>query len=358
MSPTLFFPASIKSTATTFLSVLLLLPTPIHANTFKVRVEQVSAVPFEETLTLHGTLTAELSANLSLAAEGVVQELKIDVGSMVKKGDLILSLDAEITKQNLLRSKALTQVAQVELKEAQRQLKEGELLLKKKHIAQNRLIELRVARDVARAELSAAKAEQERFQHQLSQHQLFAPFNGYITQKHTEIGEWLSSGSPAVMLVSLDQTLLDVQIPQNYYERIREINKVAIYPDTSPQTELTGIVKTIVPLGSQQNRTFLTRFKPSYARSLLIPGTSAKLELNFSKNQSIVMVSRDAILHHADDGNSVFVVVDGKAERRPVELGKIQGSKVQILKGLEANAQVVIRGNELLREGAEVSLLP
>ncbi|WP_415904679.1 efflux RND transporter periplasmic adaptor subunit [Neptuniibacter sp. QD48_55] len=358
MFPTPLRTFSRNKAASALLTILFLIPTLAHAKAMPVRVETAIAEPFEETLTLHGTLKAELSANLSLAAEGIVKNLSVDIGSQVNQDDLILSLDDEITRQNLLKSKAQTTSAQTQLNEAYRQLKEGELLRKKKHIAQNKLISLRVARDVARSDLAAAKAEQERFQHELGQHQLLAPFAGIITAKQTEKGEWLSSGNPAVTLVSLDKILLDVQIPQAYFSRMQEITTITIYPDTAPNTAIEGLVKTVVPVGSQQSRTFLTRFKPVQANPLLLPGTSAKLELNFAKEQNVVMVSRDAILHHADDGNSVFIVVDGKAERRPVALGKIKGDKIQIIKGINANDQVVIRGNELLREGAEVTLQP
>lgn len=358
MFPTLVRTFSRKKAVSALLTTLFLIPAIAHSKAMPVRVETAIAVPFEETLTLHGTLKAELSANLSLAAEGIVKDLNVDIGSPVNKGDPLLSLDDEITRQNLLKSKAQTRSAQTQLNEAYRQLKEGELLRKKKHIAQNKLISLRVARDVAKSNLSAAKAEQERFEHELGQHQLLAPFSGIITAKQTEKGEWLSSGNQAVTLVSLDKILLDVQIPQAYFGRMQEITTITIYPDTAPNTAIEGSVKTVVPVGSQQSRTFLTRFKPVKANPLLLPGTSAKLALNFAQNQNVVMVSRDAILHHADDGNSVFIVVDGKAERKPVELGKIKGDKIQIIQGIDANDQVVIRGNELLREGSEVTLQP
>lgn len=334
------------------------LPIMVSAKELPVRVETTKAENLDEKLTLHGTLKAEVTANLSLAAEGLVTALNLDVGSRIQQDDLLLSLDDEITRQNLRKASAQANSAAIQLKEAQRQLNEGELLLKKKHIAQNKMIALRVARDIARADLAAAEAERERFQHQLKQHRLLAPFSGIITAKHTEKGEWLSSGTQAATLVALDKVLLDVQIPQAYFSRMQDISRITLYPDTAPNTAIEASVKTAIPVSSQQSRTFLTRFKPVQANALLIPGASARIELNFSRDQQVVMVSRDAILHHADDGNSVFVVIDGKAMRRPVELGRIKGDKIQVLNGLNADEKVVIRGNELLREGAEVTLQP
>ncbi|MCP4596486.1 efflux RND transporter periplasmic adaptor subunit [Neptuniibacter sp.] len=332
----------------------------LHAESkaLPVKVTTAEIAPLYETLTLHGTLKAELSADLSLAVEGLVKTINVDVGSQVKEGDLLLSLDDEIIQQKWMQAKAHYQSAQTQLKEAQRQVAEGEQLHKKKHLAQNKLIALKVARNVAGSDMEAAKAEAALYKHQISQHQLKAPFSGAITAKHTERGEWLNSSDQALTLVALDKILLDVQIPQNYFSTIKNAQDITLHPDTAPDSEIAAEIHTVVPFGQQQTRTFLTRFKPKQANSLLLPGTSARISLSFSTGKESVLISKDAILHHADDGNSVFVVTDNKASRRAVKLGQIKGDQVQILSGVEPGDSVVVRGNEVLRDGAEVALQP
>lgn len=323
-----------------------------------VKVATAEIAPLYETLTLHGTLKAELSADLSLAVGGLVKGVDVDIGSQVKEGELLLSLDDEITRQEWIQARALYHSSQTRLQEAQRQVAEGEQLHKKKHLAQNKLIALKVARNVARSDMEAAKAEAALSKHQISQHQLHAPFPGVITEKHTERGEWLNSSDPALTLVALDKILLDVQIPQAYFSSIKNALEITLYPDTAPDSAITAEIHTVVPFGQQQTRTFLTRFKPKQASPLLLPGTSARIHLSFTTGEESVLISKDAVLHHADNGNSVFVITDNKAIRRTVKLGDIKGNKVQILSGIEAGERVVIRGNEVLREGTEVTLQP
>lgn len=336
------------------------LSTILHANekTIAVKTEAAQLKAVHEPLTLHGTINATLKSNLSLAVDGLVEELNVSVGDQIKEGDLLLSLDDENSRQQWLQARAKTEAANTKLREAQRQAVEGEQLHRKKHLAKNALIALRVERDVAQSELAAAKAEEALIKHTLEQHKLYAPFSGIITQKGTERGEWLSSGSPTVTLVDLNQVLFDVQVPQTYYSRIQHAKDIQLHPDTAPNSVIPAMIDTVVPFGQQQSRTFLVRFKPTEANPLILPGTSARVSLNFSTGAESVLISRDAVLHHADEGNSVFIVVDNKAQRRTIELGQTEGSQVQVLEGLNPGDAVVIRGNELLREGAGVKLLP
>jgi len=336
------------------------LSTVLHANEkiIPVKTETAQLKVVHEPLTLHGTINATLKSNLSLAVDGLLKELNVSVGDQIKEGDLLLKLDDENTRQKWLQARAKTEVASTKLREAQRQLAEGEQLHSKKHLAKNALIALRVERDVARSELAAAKAEEALIKHTLEQHNLYAPFSGIITQKDTELGEWLSSGNPAVTLVALDKVLFDVQVPQTYYARIQHAQGIQLHPDTAPGSVVPAMIDTVVPFGQSQSRTFLVRFKPTEANPLILPGTSARISLNFSTGEESVLISRDAVLHHADGGNSVFVIVDNKAQRRTIKLGKTEDNQVQVLDGLNPGDLVVIRGNELLREGTDVKLLP
>jgi len=336
----------------------LIAPLSAQTKTIPVKIETAQVAPLIETLTLHGTLQAELAADLSLAVGGLVKAINVDVGSRVAAGDQLLVLDDEITRQEWLEARAEYQSSFTQLKEAQRRAAEGEQLHKKKHLAQNKMIELQVARNVAKSDMAAAEAKAAQFKHQLDQHQLHAPFPGVIIAKHTERGEWLNSSDQALTLVALDSILLDVQIPQAYYSRIGKAQDIMLYPDTAPAAELAAEIQTVVPFGQQQTRTFLTRFKPTEVNSLLLPGTSARIKMNFKTDSELIVVSKDAVLHHADNGNSVFVIADNKAIRRTVELGQIKGNQVQILSGLKAGESVVVRGNEILRDGAEVVIQP
>lgn len=329
----------------------------VFAAPVNVQVETTRIKPLHETLTLHGTIKAKLTSDLSLSTDGLVNQLAVDVGSEVTQGELLLNLDDKTTRQQLAQTKARRQSSETQFKEASRKAKEAQVLHKKKHLAQTDLISLQVARDVALLDLEAIKAEEARIQHQLSLHTLYAPFSGIITAKNTERGEWLTKGQNAFTLVSLNEVLFDVQVPQEYYPKRQSIAQVTLYPDTAPNTEIAAELSTVVPVGQALSRTLLFRFAPLNSNPLLLPGTSAKAHIQFAASEKMVLISRDALIHHADEGQSVFVIQDGKAKRRSITVGKIINNDVQVLSGLSADELVVVRGNERLREGAEVTLL-
>lgn len=353
-----------------FTLVMLALPALADTSAIPVRTEQAYQSPLIEELTLHGTITARLNSDLSLATDGLVSRLSTDIGDTVRKGDLLLELDEQSIRKQLQEIKARRQSAATALSEAARKAEEAAMLHKKKHIAQNELTSLLAARDIARSELEAVKAEEARIQHQLSQHKLYAPFDGVITARHTEIGEWITRSQQAFTLISLNEVLLDVQLPQEYYTKASRITRASILPDTAVGSTIPARLHTLLPASQQKSRTLLARFSPETTAfssqdstpqkttdttfPLLLPGTTARALIQFSSAESMVMISRDALVHHADDGLSVFVVHEGKANRRSVTTGQVSGNQIQVLSGLSGNETVVVRGNESLREGADV----
>lgn len=258
---------------------------------------------------------------------------------------------AELEQQQAFAAQAEAAVAK---DEAQRLLDEARRLQKNNHVSENEVRTRWANLALANAAWQAAQARANFSQETVQRHRLLAPFAGVISQRMVDAGEWLNRGDPAFELVSLDQVLVDVNVPQERYRELGPQTAVRLCPDTAPGQCLAGNIAAIIPVSDASARAFRLRLAPTDKSAALLPGTSAAVELELGAENVQLLVSRDALLRHPDGGNSVFVIRDGKAKRRSVTLAREVGGKVAVIDGIGEQDQVVVRGNELLSDGQAV----
>lgn len=322
----------------------------------KVVTHSLANTALTNDLELSGTLHPLREAELSVAAEALVTVLHVDVGSRVKKGDLLLELDSSLAKQEHQRALAQLAAARAAADEAQRLLAEAERLRKQQHIAETEAIARESAVKLAQATLDQRSADARIAAEQLAKHRLYAPFDGVISARWTELGQWLGRGDQVFTLVSLDLLRLDVKLPQEHLPNIEHIKTVQIRPDARPELQISARIDTLVPVGDA-SRSFLLRVAAEETSPLLVPGASARALLRFEQPQNAVLLPRDALLRNPDGNYAVFIVENGKAQRRKITLGVVGREGYLIEEGLKAGEQVVIRGNELLNDGQPVTIV-
>lgn len=340
-------------------SLLLLLPLSSSANdATPVSTTTPTESTIAQNLSLSGSLTAERQAMLSPRVDGLVQTVLVDAGSEVQQGDLLLKLDPAIASQQYAQTQAATVEAEAARNEAQRLVKEAQSLRKKNYISASELANRESNLALAEASLVAARASQRAALEHLRRHEMPAPFSGVISAKMTEAGEWVNRGTAVLELVATDKVRLDVKVPQEQFSAIDKNSPVEVIPDVYPGTRLPGQISAIVPVSDPQARAFLVRVVVDASDINLLPGTSATavIGLNDGQGQKLI-IPRDALLLHPDGGYSVFVVNDGVAERRQVTIGQQSQSGVSILEGINLDDQVVIRGNEVLRDQQTVTVV-
>lgn len=324
-------------------------------NELQVVTHRLQTTAMGSELELSGTLRALRDSNLSVAVNALVKQLHVDLGSHVKQGDLLLELDDNIAKQEHQRALAQLSAAETAATEAARLRDEALRLKQQSHIAQSEVSARESAATLAVARLQEARADAGIAAEQLARHQLKAPFDGVISARWTDLGQWLTPGDQVFTLVSTDELRLDVQLPQEHLPSIDQIHAVQIRPDSQPTLHIPARVDAIVPVGDA-SRSFLLRLLATDSSPALVPGASARAHLTFQQAKTAVLLPRDAVLRNADGNFSVFVVENGKAKRRQIALGNTRPDGYLVEQGLEAGEQVVIRGNELLSDDQSVTV--
>ena len=313
-----------------------------------------------EEIPVSGTVTAPRVAQLSPEIAGLVREVLVDAGDHVDAGALLVRLDATLAALELEAAAAATDQVREELADAQRRLEDANLLARSRGIAET---EIRARESEVRADTAALRlrvAEQRRVEERLQRHEIRAPFAGLIAQKQTEAGEWVAPGDPVLELVADQGLRIDFPVPQGYFPRIGEDTPISIMLDALPGRSITARIGSIVPVSDPNARTFLIRVYPQDKGLPLTPGMSASGILRLGTGEQRVVVPRDALLRHPD-GRVTLWVIEASGEtitvsERQVQTGPAFDGMVAILSGLEAGSQVVVEGNEGLRQGQQVTI--
>lgn len=313
--------------------------------------------------TITGSATSAQVAKLSPAISGLLAKLYVEAGDRVAAGDAIVQLDNELAVLQLKSARAKSSQAKSALSDALRRLQEAKRLGPQRGIAETevRTLESEVALD--RAALAQANADVEHQQAIVNRHRLLAPFAGVISQKLTEQGEWVTPGQGVVELVATDLLRVEFEMAEDYLVDLSKDATVELtLPALSRSTVYNGRVDAIVPVSNPGARTFLLRVTPLKPIPQMIPGMSVSARVKIPSAQQGVLVSRDATLRQTDGRVVVWTVEDGGtgliAQEKTVQIGKAVAGKVEITSGLEAGSLVVIRGNESLRHGQTVRIIP
>lgn len=345
------------------LCLCLLLPFPAARGQdggAPVTVAQAQTNEIVELIQLNGSVSARRNAQLSVAIAGLITRLDLDEGDRVEAGQVLLELDAELARQQYQAAHALEIQATRALADARRRLAEAQELAPKQSIAETvvRDIAAEVAED--EAALDRARAEAAYRAGLLERHQLKAPFDGVITARQVELGEWIVPGQAAFTLVTSKQLRLDFQAPEDYQGKLHNGQTMQFSLGGGRNERFRATITATVPASNSQSRTFLVRAVAEQAVAGMLPGMSARAEVRLPTGKSGVTVPRDAVLRYADGRQIVWVVEssEGKtvAAERLVKTGLVFDGEVEIHSGVSAGETVVIKGNEALRNGLAVAV--
>lgn len=325
-----------------------------------VLVQTVKPADFGESFSLSGTLTSERNANLSARVDGLIAQVLVDAGDRVEQGQILLELDSALLQQRLTRAEAVLAEARAVESEAERQLSISINLAKNEFVADAQVKTRQSEMELAQATAKSALANLNEQKELLDRHTLIAPFSGVISEKLTEVGEWVQRGDPVLSLVSTDVIRLDLRAPQERFNKINDKAKITIFIDALDNIPLQAKVGALVPVANPRERTFLLRLLVDDAQLNLLPGMSARAEISLPPVKGSLMISQDALLRQPDGGHSVFVIEQEGggliAHRQSIEILYEKGGQVTIAGGLKPGQKVVVRGNELLQEGQSVAV--
>lgn len=326
-----------------------------------VSVVEVTTAPLSDEIPLTGSVTARRSSRISPKLDGFVAEVLVEEGDRVRAGAPLLKLDRVMAEIELSRAQAELEEAQARLQEARRQRDEAGSLVDKKHIAKTAFDAAGAEVQINTAAVRRLEANLRRQQETLSRHTINAPFDGVVSEKLVEVGQWVETSTALLEVVEVQRVRVDVPVPQRYFSFVDVGTPVLMEFDAVPERTFSASVTMKIPVGHDTARTFPVRIEMDNTDGTIAPGMSARVRLHLKRSDNAVLLPRDSIVRKPDGNNSVWVVAeeDGvmKVHRVDIKIGRAHQDHIEILDGaLGAGDLVVIRGNEILRPGQAVSI--
>ena len=351
----------------------------------QVKLAKSEARRLTQTVTAPGTLAADEQATLSFKVAGRVSEIKVDLGSQARKGQVIAVLETTEFKVRLQQAEAALQQARVRLglppqgdddridPEKTSLARQAQALLEEAKSNRERTVQLVNQGIQSRAELdrveSAFKVADSRYQdaleevrnrqavllqrrselaiaqQQLVETTLYAPFDGAVRERRASLGEYLNAGAPVATIVRLHPLRLRVETPEREAQGIKVGQSVRVLVEGDQQS-YSGRVARLSPAFQEQSRTLIIEAEVDNQQGRLRPGSFAKAEIQTSVTSNVVMVPASAIVNFAGI-QKVFSVKDNKAVEKNVVVGRREGDWV-VVEGLDADAPVILSPGNLV----------
>ena len=288
-----------------------------------------------------GTLIANEEINLSSESSGIIQEIFLEEGKAVRKGDLLVKINDSELQAQLTR-------AQFHLNLAEDREKRQKQLLEKGGISQEEydatLNEVNVLRaDVALTEAQIAKTE------------VRAPFDGMLGLKYVSDGSYLSPNSQITTLQDIDPIKIDFSVPERYAALV-EVGSSVRFNIQGVDEDLVATVYAKEPRINTDTRTLQVRARSANPNGKLLPGSFADLELTLNTIDDALMVPTISLVPDLE-GQKVFIVRKGIVQPQPVETALRTDLKVQIIEGVQEGDTVLTTGLLQVRPGMEVTIL-
>ncbi len=313
---------------------------PLNVSTFVVR-----PTSFAETFASTGTLRADEGVELQAETSGKVVSINFEEGKSVKKNALLIKLNDADLQANLVRYTYNKELA--ELRE-RRYAK----LLQQKVVTQDDY-------DTALNDVQVQQAYIDLYKAQIIKTEIRAPFDGVVGLRYVSLGAYVNvSGTTSTRIATLqrlDKLKVDFSVPEKYTGRVR-VGSAITFTVAGGEKKFTGQIYAIDPRIDTGTRTLLLRAVCPNSDGRLLPGSFANVLVTMDEMPNAFLVPSEAVIPGLDEKN-VYIMQDGKAQRRAVQTGSRTASMVHILSGLDAGDVVITSGLQQLKAGQAVAPL-
>lgn len=308
-------------------------------------------------MVLVGEVKSRFESNQGFRIKGKIVERKVDVGSTVKKGQVLARLDASDTNLNAAAALADVRAAETNRALANSEVERQRQLVDKKFISQSALDKYEAELKTADVRVNQAKAQAAVSGNQSRYTALVADRDGVVTQIHAEPGQVVDAGEMVAQVVDTKQIEVLVAVPESRMATLKVGDSVTIKlwasQATNSEKTYTGKVREVAPAANSATRAFDVRIAITDADEAVKLGMTAGVRFAQSEPDEIIIPS--GALTQLNGKTSVWVIDKaGVANPREVTAGQYTENGIMIANGLQAGEMVAIAGVHALLKGQKV----
>lgn len=315
------------------------------AENLLVEVQAMAPEKFEHFFAVNGSLEAIQDAFISAETSGQIKAIHVQEGRRVQKGDLLVSLNSDITRNAVAEVKNALDLARTVFQKRQE-------LWDKNIGSEIQYLEAKTNKETLENRLGSLQA-------QLDLAQVRAPFAGIVDKIFKKAGELAVPGLQLMQLVNLNRMRVNAEVAETYLGRIKKGDLIEITFPTYPGWRLEASISRISQVVSAKNRTVLVRAELDNRQEQMKPNMMATLRCrDFSAPAALVV---PAIVVKNDMAGTYLYTVErenGKAVARKLYIttGLTEGNRTMIVAGLAAGQKVIVSGYNLVRNGLPVTV--
>lgn len=274
--------------------------------------------------------------DITPAASGVhIDRILVDVGDKVHKGELLITLNPTQYNQ-----------ARVNLKLLEDNVKRLEPVFKAGGISAQEFDQVKAQYDVQLEVVENLKKNIE----------VLSPISGVVTARNNEAGD-LFTNQPVLHIMQINPLKVVANIPEQFFSSVKRGMEVRLKLDAYPEESFKGQVELIHPSINTTTRTFAVEVRVPNSTERLRPGMFARTFFDMGERSGIVVPDVAIMKQTGSAERYLYVIKEGVAERRRVEVGRQIGQMVEILSGVEQGEQVAVTALSRLENGAKVEIV-
>ncbi|MCQ8276949.1 efflux RND transporter periplasmic adaptor subunit [Acetobacteraceae bacterium KSS8] len=330
----------------------------------RVQVIEPGPGPKQRSLVLPGNLNAWYQAPIYAQVAGYVKMWYKDFGAPVKAGDLLAVIDSPTVDAQLAQAKANLEVAETQYKLADVTARRYQALSGTQAVSQQDVDVQTAAAAARKAQVDAATHEVARWEAQHAFERVVAPFDGVVTSRSTDVGDYVNAGggdlnrqgsaSELFSVADIHAIRLFVSVPQDYSDVLKPGLTATFTLPQNPGETFKATYLTTANAVSTQTRTVTVEFVVQNPNHELWPGSFASVKMVVPGDPRILVVPEQALLFRSQGMQVALLDAQDRVHLQNVTLGLNLGKTVQVLAGLKPNDRIINNPSLGLLEGQQV----
>ncbi len=302
-----------------------------------------------------GEVRGRYETALGFRVPGKVVARRVEAGTMVKKGEILMQVDPNDIKEAVTAAKAQVEAAQSQYKLAADLLKRFKTLYKQDYMSKAEIDRYQNAYDSAAAVLKQARAQLTRTSNQLAYCDLTADDTGVVLDVRAETGQVVAAGQPVVIMATGAEREVEIFVPENQVGEFSPGTRFHVTFWALDGVEVQGEVRYISPVADPVTRTYKTRITLTDPPDTVRLGMTASAVSTMHKEAGQQIFIPLSAVYQTGDDPMVWVIQDNRATLCKIRLGQAgHGETIQVVEGLSAGDEIAVAGVHKLLEGQKV----
>lgn len=305
---------------------------------------KVTPGPFEHRFEVRASVASRKNVLISAETSGRIEQIHVNEGEQVKKGELLITLDASILENSI--------------EELETQLDLATTLYEKRARLWQQNIGSEIQYLEAKNQKETLQRKLETTYSQLSQSRIRAPFNGVVDNIDAKLGEMAMVGAPMIRILSVDEMHLEADVSENYLGRLQKGDSVDLI-FSSFDVEIRSVITSVGQVINPQNRTFSVEIALPASKIPYKPNLVAVVRIrDYYQKDALVIPSE--LIQRDNQGYYVYAIQDDTDEMKATKVHIVSGrsyqSKTEVIGGLEPGAVLISGGHREVTDGALVQV--